>query len=504
MTHPKQPNILFLQVDQLTAGALSAYGNTYVHAPTLDRLARQGVIFDTCYCNYPLCAPSRFSMATGQLASDVGAFDNGAEFTAEAPTYAHHLRAAGYHTALSGKMHFIGPDQHHGFETRLTPDLYPGDFSWAANWGGDATRDTNDPRVVRIAGVAERTVQIDYDTEVTESAIAHLKTISTDTQPFFLQVSYTHPHDPFLCPQAFWDLYADKPVPMPRTPALSDTEHDPHTLRLLKSFGLHGIDFTDDEIATAIRGYFGAISFIDDQIARVLAALDDTGRADDTLIVFTSDHGEMLGERGLWMKKHFYENALRVPLLASAPWLEPRRVPGLTSLCDLLPTFNAVGGGPDPVEPLEGMDLTPAFTGAPLPDRTIHAEYTGESTPAPIYMVRRGNWKLVSSSADGDRLFNLVDDPEERQNRAGDRDCADRLSALKQAVADRWDDAALTKRVLASQKRRALVRKAHAKGTQPRWNHGEAPGEPSPWYRGQTGYNDWAFSQPSGSKVTTR
>lgn len=496
MTQPHRPNILFIQVDQLTACALSAYGNTYVQAPTLDKLARDGVVFDTCYCNYPLCAPSRFSMATGQLASDVGAFDNGAEFPAEVPTYAHHLRAAGYHTALSGKMHFIGPDQHHGFDARLTPDLYPADFSWAANWRGDATRDTNDPRIVRITGVAEDTVQMDYDTLVTQRAIEHLNGIAeSPDRPFFLQVSYTHPHDPFLCPQSCWDLYAGTPVPMPRTPALSDAEHDPHALRLLHSFGLHGITFTDAEIATAIRAYYGAISFIDAQIAQVLAALEASGQAERTIIVFTSDHGEMLGERGLWMKKHFYENALRVPLIVAAPWLNARRIEGLTTLCDLLPTFNALAAGPAPVEALEGMDLTPALTGTPLPDRIVRAEYTGETTPAPIYMVRQGNWKLVSSRADGDRLVDLATDPEERRNRADDPACRPVLDALRADIAARWDDATLSARIERSQARRALVRHAHAQGVPPRWNHDEVPGEPSPWYRGETSYNDWAFGR---------
>ena len=169
-----RPNILFIQVDQLTAQTLKSYGDGICHAPTLDALAETGVVFETAYCNFPLCAPSRFSMATGQLCSTVGAYDNAAEFSAEIPTYAHYLRAAGYQTALSGKMHFIGPDQFHGFEKRLTADLYPADFAWVPNWEHEGKRDTNDPRAVRIAGVCHRSVQIDYDEEVTHQAIQHI------------------------------------------------------------------------------------------------------------------------------------------------------------------------------------------------------------------------------------------------------------------------------------------------------------------------------------------
>ncbi|MBY6141495.1 sulfatase-like hydrolase/transferase [Leisingera daeponensis] len=170
----KKPNILFIQVDQLTASALRAYGDTLCHSPTLDALAEGGVVFENAYCNFPLCAPSRFSMATGQLCSAVGAYDNAAEFSAEIPTYAHYLRAAGYQTALSGKMHFIGPDQFHGFEKRLTADLYPADFAWVPNWGNEGKRNTNDPRAVRIAGICERSVQIDYDEEITFKAVQHI------------------------------------------------------------------------------------------------------------------------------------------------------------------------------------------------------------------------------------------------------------------------------------------------------------------------------------------
>ena len=170
----EQPNILFIQVDQLTALALRAYGDRICHAPTLDALAENGVVFENAYCNFPLCAPSRFSMASGQLCSRIGAYDNASEFSAEIPTYAHYLRTAGYQTALSGKMHFIGPDQFHGFERRLTAELYPSDFSWVPCWGNEGKRDTNDSRAVRIAGICERSVQIDFDEEVTYKAVQHI------------------------------------------------------------------------------------------------------------------------------------------------------------------------------------------------------------------------------------------------------------------------------------------------------------------------------------------
>ncbi|WP_299483056.1 choline-sulfatase [uncultured Roseibium sp.] len=492
----KPPNILFVQVDQLTAFALRAYGDKICHAPTLDALAEEGVVFENTYCNFPLCAPSRFSMATGQLCSAVGAYDNAAEFSAEIPTYAHYLRVAGYQTALSGKMHFIGPDQFHGFEKRLTADLYPADFAWVPNWNNEGKRDTNDDRAVRIAGICARSVQIDYDEEVTFKAVQHIFDMarSDDKRPFFLQVSYTHPHEPYLCRKEFWDLYEDKDIPMPKVPALSAQEHDPHSARLLNDFGMLGIRFSDADVRRAIRAYYGSISYLDSLISRLLQALEETGARENTAIVFTSDHGEMLGERGMWFKKHFFEKAMRVPLIVYAPWIKAQRVSELASLVDLVPTLKGLAGTPAAIEPLEGIDLTSLLDrGDTQSQRTVYAEYLAEATPVPIFMIRRGNYKFIYSSHDGTMLFDLADDPEERTNLAASPDHQKLLGGFCVEVNRKWDEQELTKAILLSQRRRALVRDAMNTGRTQRWNHDENETDRVLWYRGAQGYNEWAF-----------
>ncbi len=491
-----RPNILFLQVDQLTAFALRAYGDKVCHAPTLDALADRGVVFENAYCNFPLCAPSRFSMATGQLCSRVGAYDNAAEFSAEIPTYAHYLRAAGYQTALSGKMHFIGPDQFHGFEQRLTADLYPADFAWVPNWVNEGKRDTNDPRAVRVAGICERSVQIDYDEEVTFKAVQHIYDLarSDDKRPFFLQVSYTHPHEPYLCQKEFWDLYEGKEIPMPRVGAMSENEHDPHSVRLLKDFGMLGIKFSDEDVSRAIRAYYGSISYIDSLLARVMDALTATGADENTVVIFTSDHGEMLGERGMWFKKHFYEKSMRIPLIMAGPGIAPERVRELTSLVDLVPTFNALAGTTADVEPLEGVDLcTLNARGDPEPERGVYAEYLAEATKVPMFMIRRGSHKFTYSSQDGVMLYDLSADPDERTNLADNPDHAPLVAEFKGEVTRKWDEDALTRDIILSQKRRLLVRKAMGQGQKQRWNHGETGTDKVLWYRGEQGYNEWAF-----------
>ncbi|MEM0947354.1 MAG: choline-sulfatase [Pseudomonadota bacterium] len=491
-----RPNILFIQVDQLAAQFLRCYGDSVCHAPNLDRLASEGMVFETAYCNFPLCAPSRASMATGKLCSNIGAYDNAAELPASIPTYAHYLRAAGYQTALSGKMHFIGPDQHHGFEHRLTPDLYPADFSWVPNWGDEGERDTNDPRSVTIAGVCERSMQIDFDDLVTFHAVQHLYDVarSDDDRPFFLQVSYTHPHEPYLCQKPYWDLYEDADIPAPDVPPLSADKHDAHSVRLLSDFGMLNVRFADADVQTARRAYYGSISYLDARIGELLDTLERTGQRERTVIIFTSDHGEMLGERGMWFKKHFFEPSLRVPLIIAGAAFGAGRAATPASLVDLLPTFMGLAEGAgwtSPIEALDGEDLATKL--ADQSERPVFAEYLAEATTSPIFMVRRGRYKYVHSAGDPPLLFDLEDDPAERTNLAGMPAYAEPEAQLRAIVMQRWDSDGLSERIRLSQKRRRLVLASDLQGRRPRWNHGETPGSDVVWYRGETSYNDWAF-----------
>jgi len=198
-----KPNILFVMADQITAFALKAYGNPVCQTPVLDNFVKDAAVFENAYCNYPLCAPSRFSMLTGKMPSSVEAYDNGAEMPASTPTLAHYLRAEGYYTCLSGKMHFIGPDQHHGYEERLTTEIYPSDFSWTPMQSfdevvedGKTTTGVSTMDTVLDAGCMAGNMQLDYDEDVSHAAIKELYHLarSDSENPFFLTVSFTQPH----------------------------------------------------------------------------------------------------------------------------------------------------------------------------------------------------------------------------------------------------------------------------------------------------------------------
>ena len=472
----RQPNILLIMADQVAAPALPIYGHGVVQAPHLQRLAETGVVFDAAYCNSPLCAPSRFSMMSGRLPSRIGAYDNAATFPSDVPTMAHYLRAAGYHTCLSGKMHFVGPDQLHGFEERLTTDIYPADFGWTPNW------DNPDFRIdwwyhnmlsVKQAGIAEMTNQLDFDDEVGFQAIRKLReyALQTDEKPWFLTVSFTHPHDPYAMRGAYWNRYDHDQIDLPVVGEISYQEKDPHSRRLFNLSAMNEYEITEEDVRNARHGYYAAISYVDDWLGRLGETLATGGMADDTIVIFTADHGDMLGERGLWYKMCFYEWAMNVPLVVSAPpRFDASRIPNLVSLVDLLPTLCELAGGADPLEPLDGSSLVPLLEGASSEGEVL-AEYMGEGAIAPMFMIRRGRYKYVASQPDPPQLFDLEADPNELVNLATDPDYLDTASAFAAEVVRRWDSTAIHEQVLASQRARRLITAALSEGEPTAWDH---------------------------------
>ncbi|OWA50751.1 Choline-sulfatase [Hypsibius exemplaris] len=492
MASPKKPNILYIMADQMAAPLLRMYDpKSPIKTPNLDKLAERGVVFESAYCNSPLCAPSRFCMVTGQLPSKIEGFDNASNLAADVPTYAHYLRKEGYHTALSGKMHFVGPDQLHGFEQRLTSDIYPGDYGWTVNWDEPEIRPDwyHNMSSVLDAGPVVRTNQLDYDDEVIYKATQYLfdHVRHRAGQPFALTVSMTHPHDPYAMTKDFWDLYEDVEIPMPRTPAIPHDQQDPHSVRVLKVIDLHGKAMPEERIRAARRAYFAACTYVDAQIGKLLKTLEDCGAADETIVVFSGDHGDMLGERGLWYKMVWYEMAARVPLLVYSPKrYDPKRVKENVSTMDLMPTFAAMAGAPlQPGLPLDGLSLMPYIEGTngPKPD-TVIGEYMAEGTLSPLVMIRRGQWKFVYSPIDPPQLFDLVADPTESKNLAvggTTGKLAEVLAAFLQEAAARWDFEAIREDVLRNQRRRRLVYSALGKGAPTVWDYAP-PVDPSAIY----------------------
>jgi len=391
-----RPNILVIQADQLAAKYLGAYGDAIASTPHIDSLAASGATFESAYTNFPLCAPSRFSMMSGQLASTIEAFDNGAEFTSSIPTFAHYLRNLDYQTCLVGKMHFVGADQLHGFEQRLTTDIYPGDFGWTGDW--------------------------------------------TEVRP---------------------------------------------------KFGNDVVTFTDAGICN------GAISYVDDLIGELLAVLKDTGLYDNTLILLTTDHGEMLGEHGLWYKKSFFEEACRIPLIISHPQLGQRRVGANVSLVDLLPTLLEMAGDEQQsslVDAVAGHSLWGLASGSEsVREHPVFAENLAEGATTPLLMVKQGSLKYIHSAVDPKQLFDLETDPQEQVNQFENPDYREARDSLAQLVNQQWDVESLTSDIITSQRRRIFLREALAKGKLHDWDYDPADELEQHCLRADKVYSKWAY-----------
>ncbi|KPD12237.1 choline-sulfatase [Phaeobacter sp. 11ANDIMAR09] len=470
-----KPNILILMVDQLNGTLFPDGPADWLHAPNLKKLAERSTRFANAYTASPLCAPGRAAFMSGQLPSRTGVYDNAAEFSSDIPTYAHHLRRAGYYTCLSGKMHFVGPDQLHGFEDRLTTDIYPADFGWTPDYRKPGERIDwwyHNMGSVTGAGVAETSNQMEYDDEVAYNATAKLYELSRglDARPWALTVSFTHPHDPYVARKKYWDLYEDCDHLLPETSALAYEDHDPHVQRIFDANDWRSFDITEDNIKRSRRAYFANISYLDDKIGEILQVLEDTRQ--EAIILFVSDHGDMLGERGLWFKMSFYDGSARVPLMISAPDLPAGLIETPVSTLDVNPTLGALAGLPmEEIAPwTDGENLVPLAKGV---ERTspVAMEYAAEASYAPLVSLRYGKWKYNRCSLDPDQLFDLEADPLELTNLAEDPAHAGTLQTLKAKSEARWDLARFDADVRASQARRWVVYEALRQGGYYPWDY---------------------------------
>ena len=322
------------------------------------------------------------------------------------------------------------------------------------------------------AGVAEITNQMEYDDEVAYHATRKVYDLarSHDERPWCLTVSFTHPHDPYVARRKYWGLYEDCDHLLPDVPAMAYEEHDPHSRRIFDANDWRNFDISEADISRSRRAYFANISYLDDKIGEVIGALDSTGQ--EAIIVFVSDHGDMLGERGLWFKMNFLEGSARVPLMIAAPGIPAERIDTPVSTLDVLPTLAELAGvDMDEVLPwTDGQTLVPLATGAGR-DAPVLMEYAAEASYAPLVGLRDGKWKYVHCELDPPLLFDLEADPRELKNLAADpahAEIADRMAGM---VRRQWDMAAFDAEVRESQSRRRVVYDALRNGSYYPWDY---------------------------------
>ena len=426
----KRPNILLIMSDEHDPAVTGCYGHPHVETPHLDQLAAEGTTFDNAYTACPICVPARMSFMTGQYVHQIGTWDNGSPLAGSTPTIGSYLEAAGYETVACGRTHFVGPERLHGFGKRLMDDAE----KWK-QWSMKGASRAPESRRGSNSHVAEcgpgEGWQNHYDRTAIDLSERFLNSRAEypGDRPFLLYTGIMNPHFPLICPEEYYNRYYPDRVTLPKTQTEPYESQHPSIQQL--RYWLRNEEPLDDDLSTrAMASYYGLVSFSDDLMGRLLDVVNNFPLRNNTVVIYVSDHGEMAGNHGIWQKQCFYENAVRVPMIIRHPnGIANQRVQAGTNLVDILPTLLDIANQDPPDFP--GNSLLPVVTGASLADRPIFSEYHAQGSTTGGFMIRKGPWKYIHYVGLEDQLFNVVDDPDEINNRATDPTCADTLSDLR-------------------------------------------------------------------------
>jgi choline-sulfatase len=445
----KPTNLLILMSDEHDPRWMGCSGSDLVQTPNLDRLAARGTRFAAAYTACPICVPARAAFATGKYLHQIGYWDNADPYEGAEPSWHHRLRGAGHRVVSVGKLHFRSTDDDQGFSEEIIPmhvvdkrgDLF-----------GLLRGDTMPPRTdgAKMAGLAGpgESEYTWYDREIAARAQVWLREEAPKhrNRPWVLFVSLVAPHFPLKAPPHWYYRYPFERIPMPKLYARHERPQHPYALD--QAGNTRYDEYFADEAAVkrARAGYFGLVSSLDENIGHVLDTLEETGLARDTRVLYTSDHGDNLGARGLWGKQVLYEEAAAVPLILAGPGVPAGKVcDTLASHVDAYPTvMQAVGE--DRREMYSGQPGVSLFglAAGERPERTVLAEYHASSSRSGEYMIRHGRYKFVYFVHYPDRpqLFDLAEDPEELRDLGTDaghrgvvKQCEERLRALLDPVA---------------------------------------------------------------------
>jgi choline-sulfatase len=447
-----RPNVLLIMSDQHNARVLGCAGDEVVETPNLDRLAAEGASLTNLYSPSPLCMPARMAFMTGQLPSHCGVMTNHEIPSGGRPTLAHAAGAAGYRPYLTGKLHVLGPDQLLGFVDRAV-----GDHNANYPWGGRGAslgelQGTAGPGVLslRKSGYGSNAYQL-RDELAAEAAVSYLErhTREDAARPFFLSVGLMLPHQPYVATKEDYERYEGR-VPPPRVPGLTDVDRHPFLTWWREATGIDAA--VPEEVVTRARtAYWGMVDRMDRIIGTILDALDRLQLSEDTLVIYTSDHGEHVGEHGIWWKQTFFDAASRVPGLVRWPGVVPAAsvCDRVASLLDVNATILAAIDAPA-LPRSAGRSLLPCLVDgdAAAWDDLAIAEYCIDAGHYPdidagegFYqrMVRKGRFKYVDYGHQRPQLFDLEADPEEVRDRAGDPELAGVVEELRGIARHDWD-----------------------------------------------------------------
>ena len=427
-------NIVFLFSDEHTSTMMGNSGHPVVRTPYLDRLAEQSYTFNNAYCNSPICTPSRLSLLTGRYPHQIGAWDLGAIADRRYPTWGDYLMEAGYETVLCGRIHFNGSDRLLGFSDRLLDDLP----RWC-NASGRAPRRTPDERRGSNSHVAEcgpgDHEHTRYDRNVTDLAVDFLreKAASPDDTPFLLYCGFMHPHFPLIAPPEFFSWYDPDTLELPAT--WNEPLESQHPIIQHHRWAWRNdIPPPEAVVRCALASYYALVSSLDAQIGRILEAIDTSPLSENTVVIYTSDHGEMAGHHGIWQKQCFYEPAVKVPLMLRLPSGGTARVAQNVSLVDVLPTLLEIAGSETPSDLPGDSLLGIARHHSDETTRTVFSEYHHMGMLNAGFMLKREDYKLCYYVGSEPQLFNVKADPLENDDLASKPEYAAILGEMEVAL----------------------------------------------------------------------
>ena len=447
-------NVIVLMSDEHTRSVMGAYGNPLVQTPTLDKLAASGVRFDNAYTPSPICISARASFATGTQVFEHGCWSSAEPYYGQQQSWMHRLRDKGHEVVSIGKLHYRSADDDVGFSEQILPMYLANNGS---GWPQGLLRKPmgNFPDAAEMAAILGpgETSYTQYDRDITAAAVNWLQQRETnDSKPWVLFVSFICPHFPLSAPQQFYDLYRDVELPQPYDRDTAKRLKHP-VIDEMRQFWNYADYFDRSSEIEGLKNYYGLCSFLDDNVAQVLDALNRSGQADNTRIIYTSDHGDMIGNHGIWGKCYMYEDSVGVPLTLSGPGIKPSINDTPVSLTDMAATIEqAVHGETIAVEnSWQGRPLQ-AFIESPDPERPILSEYHDGGSPCGVFMLRKGRWKYVYfAQGHPALLFDIESDPREVLNLADDPEYANILAELREQLFRILDPEEVNRRVFADQ-----------------------------------------------------
>ena len=468
----KPQNLLFILSDEHNKKVTGAYGHRMIRTPNLDRLAARGTRFTSAYTNCPICVPARASLATGRYAHEVRCWDNAIAYDGTPPAWGHRLIDQGHRAVSIGKLHYTrNAPATNGFDEEILP-LHIVDGL------GDLLGLIRDELPVRTGsrklgpeaarGESEYTA---YDRAITAAAVRWLKEDAARhrDKPWVLYVGYVAPHFPLVAPPEFFDLYPESAVPWPSQYAQGERPRHPF-LDAMRGCMQYDAGFTDEAmVRRAITAYFGLVSFLDHNIGRVLAALEEAGLMADTRVMYSSDHGDNLGARGLWGKSTMFEESAGIPLIVAGDGVPAGCVSDVpVTLVDAYPTIlQCVGATPHAGDAaLPGQSLLEIAAGNAR-ERVILSEYHAAAAIAATYMIRHGQYKYVHYVGMPPMLFDLAGDPDELRDLGREpssaavlRECEAKLrSVVDPEAVDRLARADQAAKIAAAGGREAVLRR---------------------------------------------